>query len=276
MNKKLNLVFAMALGFSAWETKAQLPIGATAPDFAFRDVTGVPHTLYSYLNSGKAVVIDVFATWCPPCWKYHEGGTLESFYEKNGPPGANKAMTLGIEGDGYTNTACLSGKTGCNYLTEGNWLEGTLYPVIDIPTPLARHFIDVAYKVPGYPTIYLICPDKKIAVIGIGGTPLATLEAKLAACGAPTATMEAGIGSQVSVYPGITTGSVHVDVGGEGPAVNSVDVYDASGGVIFTKNAGASGSKAFKFDLTAQRNGVYFIQVKTAAGGITRKIILER
>jgi len=38
-----------------------------APDFTITDTHGNTYTLYSLLNSGKAVVIDMFYTTCPPC-----------------------------------------------------------------------------------------------------------------------------------------------------------------------------------------------------------------
>jgi thiol-disulfide isomerase/thioredoxin len=272
MNKKIPIMLALMLGFSALESKAQLAVGTTAPDFTMKDTKGVSHTLYNYLNSGKVVVMDIFATWCGPCWSYHNSGALESFYEKNGPEGTNKGMAMMIEADGKTNTACLSGQIGCVGGTAGNWLNGAILPILD-PTATEVKPFNTAYKLTAYPTIYMICPDKKIIYKGQGTA--ATFQTNMAKC-ATSSAKDAGLGSHVSVYPNISSGSIYIDVSAEGPARVSVDVYNAMGGVLFAKNADAPGPKAFKFDLTAQRNGVYFVQVKTAAGMITRKIILEK
>ena len=51
---------ATTIGFS------QLPNGSVAPDFTITDIEGEEHNLYSYLDSGYAVIIDFSATWCGP------------------------------------------------------------------------------------------------------------------------------------------------------------------------------------------------------------------
>jgi hypothetical protein len=63
-------------------------------------------------------------------------------------------MVYFIEGDGTTNTACLYGPSGCNSTTQGNWVTGTPYPIIDNAT------IANQYQISYYPTIYMITPDR--------------------------------------------------------------------------------------------------------------------
>ena len=98
---------ATTIGFS------QLPNGSVAPDFTITDIEGEEHNLYSYLDSGYAVIIDFSATWCGPCWNYHTSGVFEEIYQAHGPDGANDVRILFIESDDNTTDDDLHG-TGTN------------------------------------------------------------------------------------------------------------------------------------------------------------------
>lgn len=131
--------------------------GSIAPDFTATDINGNTYHLYDYLDQGKTVVIDVSATWCGPCWNYHNSGALEDLYNTYGPQGTNELMVFFIEGDDNTTNADLHG-TGTN--TQGDWVTGTPYPIIDNGT--IANDLEISY----FPTIYLICPDHIIREIG--------------------------------------------------------------------------------------------------------------
>ena len=70
---------------------AQLPSGAVAPDFTATDINGQSWHLYDILASGKIVVLEISATWCPPCWAYHNSGAMQELYAAHGPAGDNTA-----------------------------------------------------------------------------------------------------------------------------------------------------------------------------------------
>ena len=157
MKKSLHIIAAIALAFSAMESKAQLADGSTAPNFTFTDMNGNSQDLYTYLNAGKVVVIDVSATWCGPCWNYHNTGALENFYNQYGPPGTNVAMVIWIDGDGATTNADMNG-TGGN--TQGNWVSGTPYPMCNPPSGAALTAFNGAsgFDINYFPTCYLVPP----------------------------------------------------------------------------------------------------------------------
>ena len=146
-------------------SNAQLADGTIAPDWTMTDIEGVEHNLQSYLDDGYTVILDFSATWCGPCWAYHTGGTLEEIYTNHGPAGmagvsaytTDDIMVFMIEGDGSTTTEDLNG-TGTN--TTGDWVTGTLYPIIDSDE------ITQTYAINFWPTMYTVCADGMIQESG--------------------------------------------------------------------------------------------------------------
>jgi len=170
MKKFLQLIISVVLSLTAIDSKAQLPDGSIAPDWTLTDILGVSHHLYADLDAGKTVFIDVSATWCGPCWTYHNTGALEALWVAHGPIGGtnvsvsttNDVMVYFIEGDGTTNTADLNG-TGTS--TQGDWVTGTSHPIID-PATTAINAFNSSYNIGYFPTIYMICPNRVIKLVG--------------------------------------------------------------------------------------------------------------
>jgi hypothetical protein len=139
------LIIFPSLSFS------QLPDGTISPDWTASDIYGEEWNLYEILAEGKSVILDFGATWCAPCWSYHENGPLKELYNEFGPTGTDELMVFMIECDPNNTIEDIYG-TGGNTL--GNWVEGTNYPIIDDGT-----WIYWLYENSYYPTVYMICPN---------------------------------------------------------------------------------------------------------------------
>jgi hypothetical protein len=170
--KSLMLIALMTL-FSTQSLFAQLPNGSVAPDFELTDLNGTIHKLYEdYTDLGYTVFIDFSAVWCGPCWSYHTSHALKDVYENHGPTGypgvnsstTNDVMVFFIEGD-EGSVAELNGGGS----SQGDWVAGTPYPIIC--TDPASGFgnsgsISNDWAISGWPTVYQVCPDRTLTVIG--------------------------------------------------------------------------------------------------------------
>ena len=158
LNSSMLLVFAISASVAMANSVMPLNDNAIAPDFTVNDINGVSHTLYDYLDDGKMVILDFSATWCPPCWSYHQSGVLKDMYNTYGPPGTDEIMVLFIEADPSTPVSALYGSGN----TQGDWVTGTPYPIIDD----GNGSLNNAYQISFFPTLYAVCSDKKIYEVG--------------------------------------------------------------------------------------------------------------
>lgn len=157
---------------------AQLPNGSYAENFTLYEInkttgsliTDAPITLYDYTNAGKPVFIDVFATWCSPCWSYHSSGSLEGLYSQYGPNGTDELRVLGIEGS-YGTYASLNGTgaDGQGQSSQGNWLNGVEYPIIPLrmgENTNSYNSFHTDYAIAYFPTVYMVCPNRLVYEVG--------------------------------------------------------------------------------------------------------------
>ncbi|MBW1785450.1 MAG: TlpA family protein disulfide reductase [Deltaproteobacteria bacterium] len=78
-------IFILAMPLLQLSCQADVGAGPPAPDFSLQDLSGNDHSLPKY--SGKVVLLDFWATWCPPCrMAIPELVSLQKKYADRGPP----------------------------------------------------------------------------------------------------------------------------------------------------------------------------------------------
>ena len=120
-----------------------------APDITVTDINGNTHNLYSYLDSGKMVVLEMLSTTCGTCLMYTSG--TENSYQAYGPSGLDVAEFIGLEVNTSTTDNDIS-----NFISNYN----VSFPVCNNISPVA-----INYQLYYTPSYYVIYPDSTYTTI---------------------------------------------------------------------------------------------------------------
>jgi len=156
--KRLNIfVFIAVLFFAFGCAKGNaLEVGENAPDFSLPDMNGKQVSLSEF--SGKVVILDFFASWCPPCrQEVPDFVELERAYSDKGFAMVGVALVNAGEAKSFAD------KAGINYtvLIDDGKVSGLYGPIRSIPTT------------------FVLDKSGKIAKLYIGFRPKSVFEADI-------------------------------------------------------------------------------------------------
>lgn len=136
---------------AAWSADAPT-VGSPAANFTLKDLNGKNHKLSDY--RGKLVVLNFWATWCPPCRA--EIPSMERTYEA-------------LKGRGLT---IVGVEVGEGWETVQGFVEqiGAKYPILLDTSSAVSH----QWHVVGLPTSYVIDPQGRIVETIVGGRDWST------------------------------------------------------------------------------------------------------
>ena len=140
------LLFVFNSSF-AEQSLSLLPNPQMAPDFSLMDMDGVTHQLSDY--KGKTVIINFWATWCPPCRE--EMPSMERAWNK-------------IKDQNIMMFAINVGEDEDTIFTFLGDYPASFSILLDTTGTLIER-----WPVKGLPTTFIVSPDGKLVYRAIGG-----------------------------------------------------------------------------------------------------------
>jgi peroxiredoxin len=134
---------------------ADLPVGATAPNWQLKNLDGKPVQLSDF--KGKVVVLDFWATWCPPCREeIPDLVALQNQYRDKG------VVVVGVSLD----------QGGAGPVAAFAKAQGMNYPIVLGDENVTGQYGDIQ----GIPTTFIIGRDGKVSAMHMGATDKATFD----------------------------------------------------------------------------------------------------
>ncbi|MEK6582276.1 MAG: TlpA disulfide reductase family protein [Nitrospirota bacterium] len=143
------LIFASSCQKKEGEVEIKPPsIGDTAPDFTLKGIDGNTISLADY--KGKVVMVEFWATWCPPCKELTP--ILEKIHKK-------------YKDKGFIILALVSEDEGEAAIRSFIKEYGITYPVLLADQETMRH-----YGISSIPVTFIINKEGRVVTIHMGNT----------------------------------------------------------------------------------------------------------
>lgn len=269
--------FTLIASFAMLVSLSFAQVGTVADDFTVTDLDGNTHSLSAILASGKVVVLDCSATWCGPCWGFHEAHFLKDIHDTYGPNGTDQVRVIFYEADAATTLADLQGSTAG---TQGDWLTGVEYPVInESPITLSG----AKYWPLGYPTINVINPATGVIEADLFDSWTNDTPASLAAMVdviddffQGSATIDELSLSEVTLFPNPSNGDVTVTINAAETSNVTIEVSNLLGQTVYTtNNVLVSGDNSIQLDLSSLNEGHYVVRISNETASTTTAVQIK-
>ena len=141
--------------------------GAPAPDFTLPRIDGQPGSITLSSLRGRVVVLDFWATWCPPCL-----AMLPTMHELATELGPSGVAFVGVDSDGD--------RTPADEVSRFVAEHAIPYPIV-----YDQGQANELFRVSALPTLVVIAPDGSISRVLQGLTSKATIAKAIRAAGSP-------------------------------------------------------------------------------------------
>ena len=241
---------------------AQPSVGESAPDFTIVDVHGETHNLYSYLDDGKFVVIDLFGTTCVPC-----------------------ELLVPTFNDMYRNYGCNQSDLiflAINYSnTDGDVLafeeqQGGIYPAASGVNGGGYTFF-MNWEIGYWPQLILINPDRTIAS-NISPITQNNIDSVFSIYNIPQDTCISDDildysppQNNINIYPNPCKDKVRIEMSEYLISDVEVSFIDITGNIILTKTI----SQKSDIDVSMLSKGMYIVQIISEKYTSKQKVLIE-
>ena len=246
------LSFCLALNFASAQQMA--------PDFTVTTVHGEEFNLYTELDAGKTVILDIFFVNCPPCNSI--APFIQDLNVKWGDGEADVEFISLTDVDTNAEILPYEELHSLTFPAAGNDAGGT-----EAVTPYITGTFGTFY---GYPTLVVISPDRTMNYDVWGSSDQNTsdlLDAAITETGATGIALsvyESTNISAIKAFPNPVINDLQVTFDLVESSDVNVLVMDATGRLVSEMQTGrlAAGEQMISIDFSNQTTGTYFVELR--------------